>query len=131
MKYDFKCNSCDHIWEAQMKANEFREIKEDGLDCPECDQGTAFNQFNPGAVEVCYKGFQWSDKNYREKKYRKDRSKYMDKRQRDVNYVPKLAPNYKGQRTKTWKEARDAARDDGKFVETYDHLVSKEESGEI
>lgn len=125
MKYDFKCSSCDHTWEVRMKATEFREIKDDGLPCPECDE-TSHYEFNPGDLEVCWKGFQWADKNYREKKYRKNRSEYMDKRQREVNYVPKLAPNYKGERTKTWKEAREAARADGKFVETYDHLVEEE-----
>lgn len=129
MKYDFKCSSCEHTWEVQMKANEFRDIKDDGLSCTECE-GTAFNEFNPGEVEVCYKGFQWADKNFREKEFRKNRSKYMDKRQREVNYVPSLAPNYLGEKTKNWKEAKKEAQADGKLGLTYDPLIRKEESGE-
>lgn len=130
MKYDFRCSNCDHQWEVKMKANDFKEIKDEGLPCTSCEDGTAFNEFNPGDIQVAYKGLQWADKNYKEKKYRKKRSKYMQQRQDKNHYKPTLAPNYKGQRTKNWKEARDAARDDGKLDFTYDPLVKKEEQSQ-
>jgi hypothetical protein len=129
MRYDFKCEKCDRTWEVGMKVEDFREIKDQGLSC-ECG-GNAFNVFNPSKVEVCYVGFQWADKNFKEKEYRTQRSGYLAKRQREVNKVPTLAPNYKGEKTASWKEAQDLARSEGKISETYDHLVTKEKQGKV
>lgn len=127
MKYDFKCKECEGTHEVKMVASDFRKIKEDARECPECG-GNAFYSFNPGNIQVSYKGFQWADKNYKEKKYRKKRSKYLKTRQKEVNKTWELQPNYKGQRTHNWKEARAEAKKDGKISETYDHLVEKEGS---
>lgn len=128
MRYDFKCEKCSHQWEIKMNAADFKEIKEDGIPCVSCEEGVAFNEFNPGNIQVSYKGLQWADKNYKEKAYRKNRSKQMASRQNKNLVTPTLSPNYKGQKTGTWKEARDAARDDGKLDFTYDHLVAKEKT---
>lgn len=127
MKYDFKCEDCSHKWEVTMRADEFRDTKEEGIPCPSCESGTAFNEFNPGNIQVSYKGLQWADKNYKEKSYRKDRAAYMESRQSKNLKRPTLRPNYKGETTKNWKEARDAARDDGALDFTYDHKVLQED----
>lgn len=128
MKYLFECSSCGHQWEAEFKVEDFDKVKSSTLPCPKCSSEGSY-KFDPSGVQVCFVGLQWSDKNYREKKYRKARSKYMAQRQKTNNCTPKLAPNYKGERTSSWKEARQEAAADGKFSETYDHLVAAEESG--
>lgn len=112
MKYDFKCEACSTVKEVDMRPDKFREVKGDGIPCQECGEGTAYNVFNPGDIQVCYEGFQWADKNYREKKYRKNRSKKMSVRQSKNWKKPSLVPNYKGERTKNWKEAYEAAKSD-------------------
>lgn len=112
MKYDFKCEECSTVEEVEMKPDRFRDVKDEGLPCQKCDEGTAYNVFNPGDIQVCYEGFQWADKNYREKAYRKNRSKKMQKRQDKHNWKPELVANYKGERTKNWKEAYEAAKSD-------------------
>jgi len=126
MKYKFVCSSCDHSQVEDHSPTALKTLKKSGVPCQECEATAAYT-FDPQGVQVCFKGFQWSDKNYREKKYRKERSKYMAARQKKNNYTPKLAPNYKGERTSSWKEARAEAQADGKFAETYDHLVRKED----
>lgn len=129
MKYDFKCDECGSETVHSMSVDAFKDVKDSGVPCEDCGS-TAEYRFNPEDVEVCYVGFQWADKNFREKKYRANRAEYMSARQKKNNFTPKLAPNYKGERTSSWKEARAEARSDGKFAETYDHLVEKEQRGE-
>lgn len=126
MKYDFKCDDCGHGWEEEMSFKAFAEAREEGLPCRACAGGKAFNVFNPGALEISMKGFAWADKNYKEKESRKRRSRYMASRQKTAHQTPELVPNFGGERVATWKEARDAARDAGKFHETYDALVRQE-----
>ena len=127
MKYQFVCPDCDHVQVEAHSPNDLASLKESGVECVECGATSEYT-FDPSGVQVCFKGFQWADKNHREKEYRKKRSKTMASRQKKNNYTPKLAPNYKGERTSSWKEARAEARSDGKFAETYDHLVQKEEA---
>ena len=128
MRYDFKCEECGEVWEVEMSPDEFKKAKETGIPCPKTDcDGVGYFQFNPGNVQVCWSGFDWADKNFKEKSYRKDRSKVMATRQKKNNITPTLAPNYKGQRTKNWKEAREAAKADGKMDFTYDRKVAEEE----
>lgn len=128
MRYDFKCEDCNATWEAELSIPEFQGAKQAGIACLHCEGGRAYNVFNPAGIQVSYKGFQWADKNYREKAARKHRSVQMAARQNAAHRKPALAPNFNGERTQTWKEARDAARDAGKVHETYDHLVAAEEN---
>ena len=107
-------------------------MKKSGIPCSECDS-IAYYKFNPGNIQISYKGLQWSDKNYKEKKYRKDRSKKMDYRQKKNNKIPKLAPNFRGDVTKNWKEAHEAAKSDKdcKWSESYIPYVKAEENGDL
>lgn len=127
MKYDYKCEKCGATHEVKMIASEFQEIKEEARKCLECG-GDAFYDFNPGSIEVSYKGFQWADKNYKEKRYRKKRSNYLKTRQKEVNPTWELQPNYNGERTHNWREAREMAKQDGKIHESFDPLVDEEGS---
>lgn len=127
MKYQFVCPDCGHVQVEEHSPNDLSRLKEEGVECTSCGSTSEY-KFDPTGVQVCFKGFQWADKNYREKEYRNKRSKYMASRQKKNNYTPKLAPNYKGERTSSWKEARAEAQADGKFAETYDHLVKAEQA---
>jgi hypothetical protein len=103
----------------------FEEKKATGVPCTKCE-GTAEYQFNTKGVIFSFAGDAWADKNYREKKYRKRRASYMSDRQAKSHIRPTLKPNYKGEEADTWVEARDAARDDGKNVASYEPLIHKE-----
>jgi transcription elongation factor Elf1 len=127
MKYQFVCPDCGHVQVEEHSHEELQALKESGVPCENCESTSQY-AFDPSGVQVCFKGFQWADKNFKEKEYRNKRSKYMAARQKKNNYTPKLAPNYKGERTSSWKEARAEAQSDGKFAETYDHLVREEEA---
>lgn len=126
MKYQFVCSHCGNVQIEKHSHEDFESLKESGVTCQKCENVARY-QFDPSGVEICFTGMQWADKNFREKTYRNKRSKYMASRQKKNNFTPKLAPNYKGERTASWKEARAEAANEGKFAESYDHLVREEE----
>lgn len=129
MKYEFVCEDCENVQTEEMDVDQFDDAKESGVSCTSCD-GTAEYQFSTAGVEFCFRGDAWTDKNYREKKYRKQRSSYMASRQEKNHKRPTLKPNYKGQEADSWKEAQEAARSDGKVAETYEPLVRREKTKE-
>lgn len=126
MKYDFKCNTCNHIFEVEMSVKEYRGARSEGVPCISCEDGNATPSFNVEGTSVCFTGFDWSDKNYKEKEYRKNRSAYLGTKQKETHHVHKLVPNYKGERTESWREARENAKRDGKSTRSYEPLVQKE-----
>lgn len=128
MKYDFKCVTCDHVQTAEFSLDEFEVKKESGMSCRECGDTAKF-KFQAAEVGICFRGDAWADKNYKEKAFRKNRSKYMAARQAKNVKTPTLKPNYRGEEAETWTEARDAARDDGKNVASYEPLIHKEARG--
>lgn len=144
MKYEFLCEECEDNVTLKMKPETFKDLKEQEAvsyeevdeylpsddDRCDCDADFLFN-FNPEGVEICWKGLQWADKNYREKKYRKNRSKKLKKKQKKVHHNPDLQPNYKGQRTENWREAKNKAKKDDhpRLETTYDPLIEEEEKG--
>lgn len=128
MKYDFKCGDCDRVETLELALDEFDAKKQEGVSCTSCD-GKAQFKLDVAGMQFCFRGDAWADKNHEEKKYRKNRSKYMAYRQSKNNKKPTLTPNYLGKETASWKEAQEAARDDGKVYETYQPLVHKENRG--
>jgi hypothetical protein len=139
MKYEFSCSECEEVVTLNMNPSDFREVKDSGLsrdslndydhslDCG-CDDDLEYN-FNPDGLEVCWRGFEWADKNYKEKKYRKNRSKKLAKKQKEEHHVPELKPNYKGQRTESWREAKEEAKKDAhpRLETTYDEKIEEED----
>lgn len=126
MKYDFQCTACGAVETLELGLDQFESYKKEGTSCTSCDEGIARFKFDVGNIQFSFKGDAWADKNYKEKAYRKNRSRYMAQRQAKNVKKPTLQPNYKGQEAASWKEARDAARDDGKAVETYEPLITAE-----
>lgn len=129
MKYDFRCEECGEVETLELALDEFEAKKADGTPCVSCEGGTAQFKFDTSGICFSFKGDAWSDKNYKEKEYRKNRSRYMARRQAKNNKRPTLKPNYKGQEAASWKEAQDAARADGKVHESYEPLISAERAG--
>lgn len=127
MKYRMCCESCGEVFEHECSIREFPRLKKEGAPCPACFQ-TGYYSFDPGGVQFSFKGDAWADKNYKEKSYRTQRSAYMAKRQEENHHKQTLVPNYKGEETGSWEEAKKIAASEGKFSETYDHLVRKEQN---
>lgn len=125
MQYQFKC-PCGNTFTQTHPHQSLPKLKEEGTLCS-CGKVAVYS-FDPSGVQVCFKGFEWADKNYKEKTYRKSRTSYMNRRQKENRITPKLSPNYKGERTQSWKEAQQEARSEGKISETYDHLVKAEKN---
>jgi len=125
MKYDFKCSTCEQVSERSMSVEAFPEAKASGVPCDACGE-RAFFLFNPKGTQISFAGDAWADKNFKEKTYRKNRSKYMGQRMRTNHKVPELLPNFEGEVADTWEDARDAARDAGKITETYDRLIKRD-----
>lgn len=126
MKYQFECE-CGAEITHDATPSELEGLKEDGVECPHCE-GMATYSFTPGDVDVCFRGGGWRDKSLRERRYRKNRSKKMAKRQAKHHKAPELQPNFEGQRTESWREAQTLAeKADGYFAETYDDKVESED----
>ena len=132
MLYDYKCESCSEVFEANQTVSEMEAVKESGIPCPACAGGVALRTFNPGSVHFVLKGDGWASKMIRESSYREKRSLQMAERQRDTyGPPPSLVPNYKGEETESWTEAKtratqDAIRND-KIINTasYDEKIVK------
>jgi transcription elongation factor Elf1 len=125
MKYDFQCESCNTLTEVKCSHRDFEAKKASGVSCRSCG-ATAQYVFNPSGVQISFTGDAWSDKNYKEKAYRKRRSAYMKQRQNLVHKRPELIPNYEGEEAGSWEEAADAARQAGKNDQSYQPLIQRE-----
>jgi hypothetical protein len=124
MKYDFQCDSCSSLETVDISPQDFDTVRSEGIPC-DCGKTKAY-KFTTDDVSFCFRGDAWSDKNYREKEYRKRRSAYMDQRMKTNHKKPTLVPNYKGETAQTWEEVRDAAAADGKNTLTYEPLIRRE-----
>lgn len=137
MLYDYKCESCSEVFEAHQTVSEMEAVKESGIPCPVCGKGPSHRTFSPGNVHFVLKGDGWASKTIREKQYREKRSQQMAERQRDVHGpAPSLVPNYKGEETESWTEAKhratqDALRNENKIINTssYDEKIVKSGEG--
>jgi predicted nucleic acid-binding Zn ribbon protein len=129
--YSVSCSECGHSEDLRLTFAQYDEAKTEPLPCPKCSKGLTFD-FAPGNVSFVMKDGPsggWASKANKERKYRAARNKVLDQKTRDHVLTPKLQPNYNGEETGTWKEARQAAQVDGKAPETYDPYVAKEAVG--
>jgi hypothetical protein len=126
MQYKFDCD-CGHSFTEEMSPKAFDKIEGEGIPCPECDSNASYD-FEPGDLDVCFQGGGWRDKSLRERKYRQKRSQKLARRQKEKHNVPELQPNFRGQPTESWREARALAeKEDGYIHETYDPKVEDEQ----
>jgi putative FmdB family regulatory protein len=134
MLYDYKCESCDEVFEIKQTVSEMEAAKESGIPCLGCGTDGAKRIFSPGNPHFVLKGDGWASKTIRESTYRKKRSEHMAERQLSVHGPPpSLVPNYKGEETESWREAKnrasvDALRSDSNKIinpASYDEKITK------
>ena len=137
--YDFRCINveCRAIFEMDAKMSEFRDLRPA---CPKCKSECQY-EFTPTIVQVAFKdgpSGSWPSKGDRFKKYRDEQTKKASKRQRDrYGEGTRLIPNYNGQQTESWREAKSLAlsdKDNDNRLEsaaTFNNHIEKENSKKI
>jgi hypothetical protein len=128
--YEIVCEKCDIKLDKRLTFSEFDEVKSGSkeLACV-CGLPLRFG-FAPGTLGFIMKegpSGGWATKSIKENQYRKQRGAVMKQRQKDHVLTPKLQPNYKGEETGTWREAKESARKDkgDLSASTYDAHISK------
>jgi len=85
--------------------------------------------FDGQGVSFVLKGYGWSSKDGREKVYRAKRSAEMGRKMREAHQKSEMVPNYNGEPTESWREARELAKKGGKNSRSYDNKVEQERTG--
>jgi hypothetical protein len=125
--YSVTCETCRKAASVRLSFSEYDLVKGgQTLACPHTGcEGKASIVFNPGEVAFVLKDGEsggWVSKAGKENAYRATRRKVMAQRERDHVFKSRLQPNFGGELTGTWQEARDAA-----YENTYDRI--KQEHG--
>jgi hypothetical protein len=128
--YTTKCQVCEQPGTVRLTFAEYDEVQAGSrtLTCSneECG-GWAQIQFDPGAVAFVLKDGEsggWISKAGKENKYRAGHRKEMARRERDHVFKSRLQPNYGGQLTGSWKDAKEAA-----YEATFDKVKQQHDSG--
>ena len=113
--YSTRCEGCGATTEVRLSFSDYDGVKL-GVKLLECEgcQGNVGLVFDPGDVKFVLKDGEsggWASKATKENAYRAKRHAYMGKRQADHAPKTKLRPNFAGQETGTWKDARAEAYD--------------------
>ncbi len=125
--YSVMCPSCERGSSIRMTFSEYDEVQDKKrlIVCPHCESNTATISFNPGEVNFVLKDGEsggWVSKAGKENKFRSARRQEMTRRERDHVFKSRLQPNFGGQLTGSWQEAKEAA-----YESTYDKI--KQEHG--
>jgi predicted nucleic acid-binding Zn ribbon protein len=63
MVYDYKCKSCENVWQVNHSIAVNDAVKELGLECPECSSFEVFKYLgNYGTATVVFRGTGWAHK---------------------------------------------------------------------
>ncbi len=121
--YTVRCQTCGKEGSLRLSFAGYTEVQEGkrAIYCP-CE-GKAEIVFSPGGVNFILRDGPsggWISKASKENAYRANRRLVMEKRERDHVFKSRLQPNFQGQLTSDWKEAREAA-----FQGTYDSVKEK------
>lgn len=118
--YNIKCKQCGQIKERKFTFEQYKQMKERELTVV-CDCGGAYQiEFDPSGVGFVLKDGEsggWVSKASKENAYRANRRQVLTRRERAHVSPKKLVPNFQGQVTETWKEAKDFA-----YQTKYDEL---------
>lgn len=142
--YATKCDKCGNEHDLRLSFADYDAVKLGVklLECGSC-QGNVALVFDPGDVKFVLKDGEsggWASKANKENAYRAKRHAYMGQRQAAHVKPTKLRPNFAGQETGSWEEARKEAFDvalqeTGSMVaaseasSTYDPFVKTEKTG--
>jgi hypothetical protein len=141
--YTTRCEGCQTRSSTRLSFSDYDAVRQGSkkLECLECHANVVL-QFNPGDVSFVLKDGEsggWTSKAMKENKYRARRQRVMERRQRDHAPNTKLVPNFAGQITSDWKEAKEAAFETAyqetrdltaasESAKTYDSLVNGDRS---
>ena len=128
--YSTRCEGCGCAESIRLSFVDYESVKlgVKTLECSSCHAKVVL-AFNPGNVNFVMKDGEsggWQSKAVRENTWRAKHRVEMARRERDHVFKTKLIPNYEGQQTENWREAKEHARKDGKDTATYDPLVKRE-----
>lgn len=121
--YSIVCKGCGKIEDRKLTFSEmdaFAEI---------CSCGSSLEVgFMPCAVNFTLKDGPsggWASRAIKEKQYREKRREILAKKEKDHVYTPSLVPNFNGEQTESWREARETARTvlGEASAKSYDNLV--------
>ncbi len=142
--YATKCEGCGQEADLRLSFADYDAVKLGVklLECGGC-QGRVSLVFDPGDVKFVLKDGEsggWASKATKENAYRAKRHAYMGKKQADHAPKTKLRPNFAGQETGSWAEAKAEAynvalKETGSMVaateasSTYDSFVKTERAG--
>lgn len=129
--YATRCDSCGTTTDIRLSFSDYDSVKlgVKVLECAEC-HGAVHLEFDPGDVKFVLKDGEsggWASKANKENAYRAKRYAYMGKKQADHAPKTKLQPNFAGQQTGTWEEARSEAFRTA-YEETRDLTAAREAS---
>jgi len=130
-RYATRCETCQKDNSIRLSFGDYDAVKlgTKVLECSTC-QGAVQLVFDPGDVKFVLRDGEsggWISKAMKENKYRANRQGVMERRQRDHAPNPKLVPNFAGEQTGTWADARQAAFDKA-LTETQDVSAAREAS---
>lgn len=131
MIYEFECKQCGDRTDRRVRVAKRNDPQL--CEVPECG-GVAVYRFNPENTGFVLKGHGWPSRDARASKSMKAKQRAAKAKSRDNVLRPTLQPNFAGQSTETWADARDAAHQHNaaKVTETpldvssYDTLVEAE-----
>jgi predicted nucleic acid-binding Zn ribbon protein len=131
MIYEFQCQTCGDRTDRHVRVAQ----RHDPQPCQvaDCD-GEAVYRFNPENTAFVLKGHGWPSRDAKATKSMKARQAKAKKAARDHVRRPTLQPNFAGQPTETWADAKDAAHQFNAKekpevpldTSSYDGLVEKE-----
>lgn len=129
--YTTRCDACQKTYDVRLSFSDYDAVRlgSKTLECSAC-HAQANLVFDPGDVKFVLRDGEsggWISKAMKENRYRDNRRGVMERRQRDHAPNPKLVPNFAGEQTGTWAEAKRAAYDKA-YRETQDVSAAHEAS---
>lgn len=110
--YTTQCQSCNNQESRKLTFEQYNLVQKGEMPLTCTCGGQVKLVFNPSGVGFVLRDGEsggWVSKASKENAYRADRRKVMTRRERDHVKPKKLQPNFQGQETVNWQDARDAA----------------------
>jgi len=110
--YNTECKDCQKAQDRKLTFKQYDLVSKGQLRL-DCDCGgqaqIVFNPSNVGFVLKDGESGGWVSKGAKENAYRASRSREMKRRQKEHVKPKELQPNFQGQTTSSWEEAKDLA----------------------
>lgn len=121
--YSYRCQGCGKGFEKTLPMAESKNPQV----CPDC--GAEAGRILDGGIQFALNGDLWPGKAIKIKNQMAAKNRRLSIKQKDNHAPIKLVPNVEGEQVESWSEARKLAKDRGKDVASYDHLVRREGGG--